>query len=61
MKKFLVLLTMLGLSFSFGNVFAQENGLSQKVSHGGDYQERQEGKIKTFQSEVNVAAKVMQW
>ena len=36
MKKLLVLLTMLGLSFSFGNAFAQENGLSQKVSELAD-------------------------
>ena len=36
MKKLLVLLTMLGLSFSLGNVFAQENGLLQKVSSLAD-------------------------
>jgi len=36
MKKLLVLLTILGMSFSFGNAFAQENGLSQKVSSLAD-------------------------
>ena len=44
MKKFLVLLTMLAMSFSLGNALAQENGLSQKVSENRDYPKRQEGK-----------------
>ena len=36
MKKLLVLLTVLAMSFSLGNGFAQENGLSQKVSELAD-------------------------
>jgi len=36
MKKFLVLLTILAMSFSLGNAFAQENGLSRKVSELAD-------------------------
>jgi len=32
MKKLLVLLTILAMSFSLGDVFAQESELSQKVS-----------------------------
>ena len=44
MKKLLVLLTVLVMSFSLGNAFAQENGLSQKVSEKRDYRKRQGGK-----------------
>ena len=32
MKKFLLILTVLAMSFSLGNAFTQENRLSQKVS-----------------------------
>lgn len=36
MKKLLVVLTILTMSFSLGNAFAQENGLSRKVSELAD-------------------------